>query len=68
MRPFVLLCLLVIAAMTSFVDAFPGLQTQSRYRKSQPQDANIQPFIRFRKSLRPVSWNNDEILYEASQF
>ncbi|CAP23683.1 Protein CBG02927 [Caenorhabditis briggsae] len=47
---FLILALLVLFAITQ---AYPSSDYQPRHRKSQTQEANIQPFIRFRKSTQP---------------
>ncbi|PAV59614.1 hypothetical protein WR25_08202 [Diploscapter pachys] len=50
----VLLCLVALSLFCLSL-AVPPPFIQNRFRKSQPQDANIQPFIRFRKSVDPSS-------------
>ncbi|CAI5441319.1 unnamed protein product [Caenorhabditis angaria] len=52
MKSLILALFVLISALFVVSEAFPQ---QTRYRKSQPQEANIQPFIRFRKSASPAS-------------
>ncbi|KHJ97060.1 hypothetical protein OESDEN_02969 [Oesophagostomum dentatum] len=52
-----LFCLALLVA----VFAFPPM-VQSRFRKSHSQDANIQPFIRFRKSSFSP-WTDPSLAY-----